>query len=67
MQSNPNVSIEQPLQTLYFHWTKAQGPITNLSKKPKQLTQRKKMKQQMTKFKDARDADKTTYAKNNGK
>ncbi|MCJ1471286.1 hypothetical protein MMC07_009934 [Pseudocyphellaria aurata] len=53
MQGDPYVTIEQPPRTLYLHWTKVQGPITEFSKKPKQQAQREEMKQHMTEFKDS--------------
>ena len=51
MQGDFHVSIEQPPRTLYLHWTKVQGPVSEFSKKSKQQSQREEVKQQMTEFK----------------
>lgn len=42
MQGDPHVSVEQPPQTLYLHWTQVQGPVTASSKKSKLQTQRER-------------------------
>lgn len=51
MQKNLHVSIEQSFKILYLHWIKMQNFVIEFSKKSKQQFQRKKIKQQMTKFK----------------